>query len=104
MSSKNEELIGRITNHIKVSYPQLTAEAIVCFLIVAGAKNQMIVAEVAAAMRVSEPQAYQYLSGMAPGKGSGLISLINVGDGSNKVQITPKGATLRDEVEGIAQM
>ena len=104
MSASNKELIGAITNHIKASYPQLTAEAIVCFLIVAGAKKQMTASEVAAVIGMAEPQTYQHLSSMAPGKGSGLISLINVGDGTNKVQLTPKGADLRDEIEGIAQM
>ncbi len=101
---QNDELFKRLTGHFKSSYPALTAESMVAFMVASGADGDQTVGDIARVMGMMEPQVYQHLSALAPGRGVGLVTLINVGDGSNKVVLTPLGANLRDELAGIAQI
>jgi len=95
----DQDILHKVTDLVKASYPQLSAEAIVGFMVVAGnAGSNQTVGDVARIIGLAEPVAYQHLSTMTPGKGSGLLSFVNLGDGRNQVQLTPKGATLRDEI------
>ncbi|NVJ97228.1 MAG: helix-turn-helix transcriptional regulator [Alphaproteobacteria bacterium] len=85
----NKAILEQATVIFKRDYPGLSAEAIICFLVTMDL-GQPTVGDVARAVGMTEPTAYQHLS-LLTGSGAGLIVLINTGDGRNQIQLTDKG-------------
>ncbi|MFC4348096.1 hypothetical protein ACFO5Q_09595 [Kordiimonas lipolytica] len=88
----NKEILHELTNVFKRSYPGLTAEAIICFMVAANEKDPTV-GDVARVVGMTEPMVYQHLSTLTSA-GAGLIGLVNTGDGRNLVQLTPEGQEL----------
>jgi|GEM_PF-1462107 len=87
-----KEFLQELTNVFKRSYPGLTAEAIICFMVAANEKDPTV-GDVARVVGMTEPMVYQHLSTLTSA-GAGLIGLVNAGDGRNIVQLTPEGQQL----------
>ncbi len=88
----NKEILHELTNVFKRSYPGLTAEAIICFMVAANEQDPTV-GDVARVVGMTEPMVYQHLSTLTSA-GAGLIGLVNTGDGRNLVQLTPEGQQL----------
>lgn len=85
----NKEILGQVTNLIKGQYPGLTAEAIICFIVTLDLQDPTV-GDVARAVGMTEPAAYQHMS-MLTSSGAGLVALVNTGDGRNLVELTDTG-------------
>ncbi|WP_417451504.1 hypothetical protein [Kordiimonas sp.] len=85
----NKSILEQASAYFKSHHPGLTAEAIICFLVMIDL-GEPTVGEVGRAVGMTEPQAYQHIS-MLTASGAGLITLVNAGDGRNTISLTPPG-------------
>ncbi|WP_420429669.1 hypothetical protein [Kordiimonas sp.] len=93
----NKAVLEHAASYFKAQYPGLTAEAIICFLVVVDL-NEPTVGDVARAVGMTEPQAYQHISMLTP-SGAGIIQLQNEGDGRNIVLLTEAGLAAKAAIE-----
>jgi hypothetical protein len=89
----NKAILEQASTYFKSHHPGLSAEAIICFLVTIDL-GEPTVGEVARAVGMTEPHAYQHISTLSP-SGAGLINLVNTGDGRNAVSLTPTGKAAR---------
>lgn len=85
----NKAILEQASAYFKTHHPGLTAEAIICFLVMIDL-SEPTVGDIARAVGMTEPVAYQHISMLSP-SGAGLISLVNAGDGRNRVTLTDQG-------------
>lgn len=85
----NTAILQQASSYFKSHHPGLSAEAIVCFLVVIDL-GEPTVGEVGRVVGMTEPNAYQHISALSP-SGAGLVSLSNAGDGKNHIRLTPVG-------------
>lgn len=95
----NKEILQEVTTVFKRTYPGLSAEAIICFL-VALDLDSPTVGDIARAVGMTEPAAYQHLS-LLTASGAGLVSLENTGDGRNLVHLTDAGNEMLSTVSHL---
>lgn len=88
-SVSNKAILERASSYFKSHHPGLSAEAIICFLVMIDL-GEPTVGAVARAVGMTEPQAYQHISTLSP-SGAGLVSLINAGDGRNVITLSRTG-------------
>ncbi len=93
----NKAVLEQAASYFKTQYPGLTAEAIICFLVVVDL-NEPTVGDVARAVGMTEPQAYQHISMLTP-SGAGIVQLQNAGDGRNVVHLTEAGMAAKSAIE-----
>jgi len=89
----NKAILQQAVAIFKERYPGLTAEAIICF-IVASSLDTPTVGDVARAVGMTEPAAYQHIS-MLTASGAGLVALHNAGDGRNIISLSAAGEQLK---------
>lgn len=94
----NKAVLQQAVAIFKQQYPGLTAEAIICFIIIASSSEKPTVGDVARATGMAEPTAYQHIS-MLTGRGAGLVTLENAGDGRNHVQLSSAGEQLKSLID-----
>ncbi|WP_374763367.1 hypothetical protein [Yunchengibacter salinarum] len=92
-------LFKKAANYFRASFPNVTPEAVVSFLYVAG-KDRPTAGDVARALGLSEPEAYRHLSLLSEGRGVGLLHFTNMGDGRNAVGLTEAGKAAVKGLEG----
>lgn len=94
---REHELLQHAANFFKVNYPGLTPEAVVAFMSILHNDNASI-ADVAAALDVSQEVAGQYLVPMLEAGGAGLIKLKAMAGGGNSVHLTARGLQARKAI------
>lgn len=87
------------TKAFKAQFPSISVEGIMCYALVAGSAELKTVGKIAESAGISEPTAYKELASLSSGAGPGLVAFINMGDGRNQVQLTPRGADFRDALQ-----
>lgn len=92
-------ILEHASSYFKQTYPGLTAEAVVCFLVLIDLGRNPTVGDIARGVGMAEPQAYHHLSELTVGAGSGLISFENTGDGRNYVHLTEIGQAAKKQVQ-----
>lgn len=92
-------ILEHATVFFKRTYPGLTAEAIVCFLVLIDLPRNPTVGDIARGVGMAEPTAYHHLSELTVGVGAGLITFENMGDGRNYVHLTGTGLEAKKQVE-----
>lgn len=97
----NKAILEHATSYFKRSYPGLTAEAIVCFLVLIDMDRNPTVGDVARGVAMAEPQAYHHLSELTAGGGAGLLTLENLGDGRNYVHLTDAGKIAKKSIQAL---
>ncbi len=85
----NKAILEQASSYFKSHHPGLSAEAIICFLVMID-MGDVTVGAVARAVGMTEPQAYQHISTLSP-SGAGLINLVNAGDGRNVISFSAQG-------------
>lgn len=95
----NKEILQHATAFFKQHYPGLTAESVICFLVLVDLGDGATVGQVASAVGMAEPNCYQHMAQLTAGIGAGLISFQNSGDGANHVHLTDAGMAARDAVQ-----
>jgi DNA-binding transcriptional ArsR family regulator len=93
----DKDILQQAVSVFKRSYPGLTAEAIICF-IVASDLEDPTVGQIAQAVGMTEPQAYQHIS-MLTSSGVGLVTLQNTGDGRNVILLSALGLQLKANID-----
>jgi DNA-binding transcriptional ArsR family regulator len=89
----NKAILEQASAYFKSHHSGLSAEAIICFLVMIDLRTPTV-GDIARAVGMTEPQAYQHISMLTP-SGAGLVSLVNAGDGRNMVNLTPTGNAAR---------
>ena len=89
----NKTILEQASSYFKSHHPGLSAEAIICFLVMIDL-GEPTVGAVASAVSMSEPQAYQHISTLSP-SGAGLVAVVNAGDGRNVVTLSDTGKEAR---------
>lgn len=97
----NKAILEHAATYFKRTYPGLTAEAIVCFLVLIDMDRNPTVGDVARGVGMTEPQAYHHLSELTAGVGAGLVTLENLGDGRNYVHLTGIGMEAKKAVQAL---
>lgn len=97
MDSKT--ILEAASGYFKKAYPGLTAEAVVCFLVIMGMDEGPTVGDVARALGMTEPDTYHHLTLLTSGKGAGLISLENTGDGRSVIHVTEEGKAIEANIQ-----
>ncbi len=92
----NELILQTASTYLKANYPELTAEAMIAFLVTVADDGQ-VVDEIAAKMGMSEPAAYHHLK-LLGSSGAKLISIENLGDGRNLVNLTDLGLAAKEAI------
>ncbi len=95
----NKAILEHAAGYFKRTYPGLTAEAIVSFLVLIDLPKTPTVGDVARNVGMAEPQTYHHLSELATGVGPGLINLENTGDGRNLVHLTGLGEEAKKQIK-----
>lgn len=95
----SNEILKAYTHAFKAQFPTVSAEAVICFALVAVSEAPLTVGKLAQSLGMVETTVYKELSSLSMGSGAGLVSFVNVGDGSNQVQLTPKGADFRSSLQ-----
>jgi len=95
----NKAILERAANFFKQSHPNITAEAVVCFLVLIDLDRNPTVGDIARGVGMAEPQAFHHLAELSTGAGAGLISLENLGDGRNYVHLTEAGLIAKKTVQ-----
>lgn len=96
---ENKAVLEHATNYFKRSHKGLTAEAIVCFLVLIDLERNPTVGDIARSVGMTEPKAYHHLSELSMGGGAGLINFENTGDGRNYVHLTDAGQAAKKQVQ-----
>ncbi|WP_262689949.1 MarR family transcriptional regulator [Kordiimonas aestuarii] len=89
----NKSILEQASAYFKSHHPGLAAESIICFLVLIDL-GEPTVGEIARAVGMTEPQAYQHISTLSA-SGAGLIALVNAGDGRNIITLTGPGQAAR---------
>ncbi len=92
----NKAVLEQIASYFKDHFPGLTAEAIICFLVVIDFE-QPSVGDVARSVGMTEPDAYHHMS-LLGGSGAGLINFVNAGDGRNLIMLTDIGLLVKNNL------
>lgn len=95
----NKEILQHATAFFKQHYPGLTAESIICFLVLVDLEEGATVGQVAGAVGMAEPSCYQHMAQLTAGAGAGLVSFQNSGDGKNHVYLTDTGKAAKEAVQ-----
>ena len=95
----NQKILEHASTFFKANYSNLTAEAIVCFLVLLDLDRNPTVGDIARGVGMAEPQTFHHLSELTAGGGAGLISLENTGDGRNFVHLTDIGTIAKQSIE-----
>ncbi|MCJ9429696.1 hypothetical protein [Kordiimonas marina] len=93
----NKSVLEQAAFLFKSQYPSLTAEAIICFLMILDLDDPTV-GKVAQAVGMTEPQAYHFISELGS-TGAGLIKFVNRGDGANVCELTQAGMQARTSVQ-----
>lgn len=93
----NKSVLEQAAFIFKSQYPGLSAEAIICFLVILDLESPTV-GQVAQAVGMTEPQAYHFLSELGS-TGAGLVKFVNRGDGANICQITQAGLQARTSIQ-----
>jgi hypothetical protein len=94
----NKEILEHASRYFKQNYPGLTAESVVCFLVLIDLGDDSTVGDVARAVGMAEPSCYQHMAQLTAGVGAGLVTLQNTGDGKNYVLLTEQGNAAKQAV------
>ena len=95
----NQKILEHACAYFKSNFPKLEAEAIVCFLVFMDLGDGASVGDVARGVGMTEPGCYHFLTQLTEGKGSGLVSFENTGDGKTLLHMTPLGQSASDAVQ-----
>jgi len=95
----NKEILQHAAAFFKQAYPALTAEAVVCFLVLIDVGEGATVGDVARAVGMTEPSCYQHMAQLTAGVGAGLVSFTNTGDGKNHVHLTETGKAAKQAIQ-----
>jgi len=95
----NKDILESAAAYFKRHHPHLTAESIVCFVVLIDLGDGCTVGDVARAVGMAEPECYRQLAQLNVGSGEGLLKLENTGDGSNRVSLSDRGQTAQQALE-----
>jgi len=95
----DRDILEHAAAYFKSNHPHLTAESIVCFLVLIDLGDGCSVAEVARAVGMSEPNCHRQMAQLNVGSGAGLVALENMGDGRNIVHLSTDGEITKNALE-----
>ncbi|MFC3051771.1 hypothetical protein [Kordiimonas pumila] len=93
----NKALLESAANFFKTSYPGVTAEAVVCFLVFIDLPSLVTVGSLAQEVHMAELDVYNHLTLLAAG-GAGLLSLENTGGDDTIISLTDEGYAAKDNL------
>lgn len=95
----NKKTLEHAAEYFKKAYPGLTAEAVVCFLVLVDLEGRPTVTDIAQSVRMTEQDIQLHLALMEPSSGAGLVSVESQGDGKIFVHLTDAGVSAKNAIQ-----
>jgi len=95
----NKDILEHAAAYFKNNHSHLTAESVVCFLVLIDLGDGCSVGEVANAVGMTEAECYRQLAQLNVGAGAGLVSLENLGGGKNIIRLSHDGLRAKQALE-----
>jgi len=93
----DQELLQQAASVIRQPYPELTAEAITIFIVVA-ATSMPTLEDVSASMGLSDAHVFKHV---APLRDAGLVVLQSARDGGSKIFLTGRGEEAKQAIDQL---
>ncbi len=92
-------MLESVAGYFKRGYPGLSAEAIVCFLILTDMGDKALMYDIGQALGMPWEEVYQHLMLMKVGNGAGLVAFKQLADGHYLALLTDEGMQARDAIQ-----
>lgn len=91
----DQEILQKASSYFKSTYPGLSAEAVVCFLVLADL-DQPSVQDVAVSMRMTPQDVLGHITLLSDASGAGLITMQN---GGSQLSLTGLGEQAKQAIQ-----
>ncbi len=93
----DHELLQQAAGIVRKNYPELTAEAITIFIVVADS-GMPTLADISASMSLSDAHVFKHV---APLRDAGLVVLQSTQDGNSKILLTGRGEEAKQAIDQL---
>ncbi|UTW60126.1 hypothetical protein KFE96_07395 [Kordiimonas sp. SCSIO 12603] len=97
--TSNDKILEAVAGYFKREYPGMTAEAVICFMILSDLGDQARMYDIGVGTGMTWEEVYQHMMLMKVGNGAGLVAYQQLADGHYMAILTDKGKAARDALQ-----